>query len=149
MKKIILMAAAMIGFATAASAQTFENGTNNITATLGFGGGYGVPVALSYERGVLDFAADHKLGVGGYIGFGDSYFFPAAECNYHYVGVNKLDLYGGVRLGFLTTSNGSATSSMGTSFDIGANYYFSSNWAINAEIGTGLGALNLGATYRF
>ncbi len=149
MKKILLLAVAMIGFATAASAQVFDKGTNNITFTAGFGGGYGVPVALSYEKGVVDFAADHKLGVGAYLGFGDNYIFPAAECNYHFVGISNLDLYGGVRLGFLAGTNGGASGIFWTSFDIGANYFFSDKWAINAEIGSGLGALNLGVTHRF
>ncbi len=146
MKKLLLLAVAIFGFAATSSAQSFTTGTNNLTLTAGFGGGYGVPIALSYERGVVDFAADHKLGAGAYVGFGSSNLFVAAECNYHFVGVSKLDLYAGVRLGVLAYSGSSA---FATSFDIGANYFFNDSWAINAEVGSGLGALNLGITHRF
>lgn len=151
MKKILIMAVAMLGFATAASAQTFDVGTNNLTLTAGFSNGYGVPIALSYERGILDFGGngDHKLGVGGFLGFGSSNLFLAAESNYHYVGVNKLDLYGGVRLGYRTYTGKDGHGGLFTSFDIGANYFFNDAWGINGEIGTGMEGICLGVTHRF
>ncbi|MFI3280875.1 MAG: hypothetical protein R3Y44_02765 [Rikenellaceae bacterium] len=149
MKKIIIVAMAIFGFATSTSAQTFDVGTQTITATLGFGIDSVIPVAISYEYGVVNFGGDHKLGVGGYAGFLKSAFYPAAECNYHFVGVDNLDLYGGARLGFAMLTNGDGGSSFYKSFDIGANYYFSSNWGINAEFGTGMEALNLGVVYKF
>lgn len=146
MKKIALLVVAFIGFATAASAQTFDVGTNNITATLGFGSGNAIPVAISYEYGILDFGGDHKLGLGGNALFYSSTFGLAAECNYHYVGVEKLDLYGGVRLGVAMFDGGSSTFN---SFDIGANYYFDPAWAINAEFGSKVSSISLGITHKF
>ncbi len=145
MKKFLLLVVAVLGFATASSAQTFDVGTQNITALAGFGNGDAFAVALSYEQGIYSFAAEHKLGLGAYAVFGDSTFAPAVECNYHYVGINKLDLYGGVRLGYAFVGDGYFYDS----FDIGANYFLNSSWAITAEIGSGLGALNLGVTYSF
>ncbi|MFR9504069.1 MAG: hypothetical protein SNH73_06445 [Rikenellaceae bacterium] len=148
MKRFYLLVVAVLGFAATASAQTFDVGTQNITATLGFGSGNTIPLAISYEQGIYDFGGDHKLGLGGYIGFVNSMIYPAVECNYHFVGVNKLDLYGGVRLGYgLSTETNYGD--FFNSFDIGANYYLNSSWAINAEVGSGLGNLNLGVTHRF
>ncbi len=149
MKKIFLMLLLVVGLsstATKASAQTFDVGTQTITATLGFGDGNVIPFAIAYEQGIYSFAADHKLGLGGYIGICNSLIAPSVECNYHFVGVDKLDLYGGLRLGYAMWNN---YGDFYNSFDIGANYYFNSNWAINAEVGSGMGTLNLGVAYRF
>ncbi len=146
MKKLLLLAVAFIGFATAASAQTFDQGTQNLTATLGFGSGSTMPVAISYEYGVYQFAADHQLGVGGNAIIVNSLYVISAECNYHYVGVDKLDLYAGLRLGrcFFKGGNGSFNS-----IDVGANYYFDPAWAVNVEFGSELSATCIGITHKF
>ncbi|MFR9522944.1 MAG: hypothetical protein SNH94_00020 [Rikenellaceae bacterium] len=144
MKKFTLLMVAVLGFATMASAQTFGKGTKDLTASIGFGGG-GTPIALSYEQGIYDFAADHKLGLGGYVGFYSSSITPAVECNYHFVGVDKLDLYGGVRFGFIIVDGGSTTFD---TFSVGANYSLDSKWAVNVELGSGVGSIGLGVTYK-
>ncbi|MFI3323243.1 MAG: hypothetical protein SNI45_02245 [Rikenellaceae bacterium] len=144
MKKFILLVVALVGVATMASAQTFGKGTKDLTASIGFGGG-GTPVALSYEQGIYDFAADHKLGLGGYVCLYSSAIAPAVECNYHFVGVDRFDLYGGVRFGFTFVDSYSSTF---TSFNIGANYMLNSTWAVNVELGSGVGSIGLGVTYK-
>ncbi len=135
----------MLCFATAANAQEFGMGTKVLTGTVGLGGVSGLPIALSYEQGVYEFAPEHQLGAGVYVGISEYIIAPAAECNYHYVGFNKFDLYGGIRIGVGFIEG---YSDLFTAYNIGANYYLNSSWAINAEVGDGMGTLTLGVSYR-
>ncbi|MFI3285145.1 MAG: hypothetical protein R3Y08_00680 [Rikenellaceae bacterium] len=146
MKKIALTAAIIIAGAATSQAQTFDVGTKNITVTTAIVTGYNIPIAVSYEQGIVDFGGANKLGIGGYLLTGGSYTFIAPECNYHYVGFEQFDLYAGVRFGYCSKNNGGKPYSTA---NIGANYYFNPSWAINAEVGSGLGWLNLGATFKF
>lgn len=147
MKKILLIAAAFLGMATAASAQTFENGSNVLTATVGCGV-HGLPVTLTYERGVYEFAADHALGVGASLGFvshdKSDYVLANALCNYHYTGVTNFDFYGGLRAGYIGHE-----SPFYLDFSAGARYYFNDSFAINADLGAGVSYLNVGVSYKF
>ncbi len=145
MKKIILLVASVLCFASAASAQSFGVGTKTITGTVGLGGVSGLPIALSYEQGVYEFAPEHQLGAGAYIGISKYMIAPAAECNYHYVGFDKFDLYAGIRIGIALIDD---YSTIFSSYNIGMNYSLNSKWAINAELGDGMGALTLGVSYR-
>ncbi len=168
MKKFFLMVAVALSVASVASAQTFSNGDKKITANLGFGGGYGTPIAFSYEQGVVDLTNVMAIGVGGYLGhtsytsnhYSYSNMYLAAMGNWHYTGVNNFDFYAGIRLGYNVAGGSWDDDSYSGSYDvtqgglffqthIGANYYFNPNWAINAELGYGLASLSLGATYKF
>lgn len=162
MKKILLFAFAMICMVTTSSAQTFDSETQIISAGLGVSSDYGgIPVYVSYENGIKDFNDVSHIGIGGMMGFGTdkvmdvkwNYFVIAALANYHYTGVAKCDFYGGVKLGYETASvKADEKYSDGDIFfaaQVGARYYFSDSWAINAELGYGLAVLGIGATYKF
>ncbi|MFI3285126.1 MAG: hypothetical protein R3Y08_00580 [Rikenellaceae bacterium] len=170
MKKFYLLVAAAFCVASA-SAQNFGATDKKITANIGFGGGYGSPIGISYEQGVYDLGDDMFIAAGGYFGYSGysekysgykvnySNIFIAAMGNWHYAGVNKLDLYAGIRLGYNVASANFADNSLnldpleagGTAYSthIGANYFLNHNWAINAEIGYGLANLNVGVSYKF
>ncbi len=71
--------------------------------------------------------------------------------------MDKLDLYAGVRLGYDVAScsvepdlgyNVSVGGFIYTTH-IGANYFLTDNWAVNAEVGYGLASLSVGATFKF
>ncbi len=143
MKKILLLVVAALSVSIA-SAQSFDVGSKNLTLSVGFWGG-GTPVAISYEQGIYEFAADHQLGLGGYLGLYNSIVAPAVECNYHFVGVEKLDLYAGYRLGLSIYDGGSKKFNQ---FSIGANYDLDSKWALNVEFGSGVGSVGLGVVYK-
>lgn len=178
MKKIITLVACLLCLASVASAQTFSNGTQVLNAGLGVGGDYGTPIAVSYEQGVYDIASDQSIGVGGFVGYAASSedflygefkysnIFIAAMANYHYTGFNNWDLYGGVRLGYnaatsstewVDPSNESlygdvySASAGGIIYTahIGARYYFSDNFGVNAELGYGIASLTIGVAYKF
>ncbi len=146
MKRIYLAAALLIATISVARAQSFDLGVNNITLTTGFVSGYNIPVAFSYERGVASFAPNHKLGVGGYVITGGSYTFLAGECNYHFVALEKFDIYGGARLGYRSLNN---VTGIHSTVNIGSNYYFAPSWAVNVELDSGLTHLNAGLTFKF
>ncbi len=178
MKKVLLLAAALLGMATAASAQTFENGSKVVNLGVGIGSSYGFPVSVSYEQGIMDIGSDQSIGVGGYVGMGfdsDDYtyvtynytnIFLAAAGNYHYTGVDKFDFYAGIRLGYNVASAnanwidaddedlyGDLYSASAGGFiytaHVGARYYFNDSFAANAELGYGIAYLNVGVSYKF
>jgi len=123
------IAALLIGFLflTAAShAQSFQVGTNVVSAGLGLGGSYGLGaysatpgISLQYERGMWDVPGPGVVSLGGYLGtkgfhddgfaaFGYSYqqrwryTIIGVRSAYHYNGldVEPLDLYGGAMLSY-------------------------------------------------
>lgn len=134
-----------------ASAQKFTKGTDYLSATVGFGG-YGVPIALQYEKGVYDINADMAIGVGAYAGIGfyesSSLTAIAASGTYHYTGFESWDLYGALRLGF-RHYGWSSNSGMLLGFNVGARYFFNEKLGIMAEVGSAISYFNLGVTYAF
>ncbi len=172
MKKLLLIFAAVACFATAAQAQAFGLGERNITATVGFGGNVGIPVALSYEQCVYSFGPRASIGAGGYLAYSNysddfatatynySNFFMAAEGNFHYSSASMFDFYAGLRLGYMVSSGswnddyinlGYSISSSGIHYSghVGINFYLSDSWAFNTEFSAGMSIVAVGATYRF
>ncbi len=145
MKKIFFAVALLFASASAAQAQSFDVGSNNITVTTGIASGHGVPFAVSYEHGIASFAEDHKLGIGGYFTTANYYTFFGAECNYHYVGFEKFDIYGGARLGYRSLGKDNIHCDLG----VGTNYFFAPQWAANVELATGVVPLSAGITFQF
>ncbi len=146
MKKILLVLMILVS-ANIASAQTFAKGTS--TLSLGIAGGrYNVPLAISYEHGIVNFNSSMSLGVGAtaYLGLnniGQQQFF-GAEVNYHFTGIKTLDLYCGPIVGYDRYYNG-----WKTGFNVGANWYFSNSWGLNLEVGGGVTNYVAGFAYRF
>jgi len=174
MKKIVLsLAVAFMAFSFA-NAQTtpYEQGSNVLQVGLGLGGGFSTgtitmpPIQVRYDYGISD-----KISIGGVVGFAGSkynwgagndikysYLLVAARGNYHFdVNVDKLDLYAGLTLGYNSVTvkdkgafGGSVKGSGGLfGLQAGANYYLKDNLAIWADLGYGLGYLNLGVAFKF
>src|SRR6185437_2070699 len=122
MKKIAFFVVVLLSVASfRVHAQTYEAGTNVISAGLGLGSGltsYG-PSSLSpgfnlqYEKGIWE-AGPGVVSLGGYLGFKDykysdpnttakwNYTIIGARGAYHYTGldVENLDVYGGVMISY-------------------------------------------------
>ncbi len=135
------------------------------------------PIQLSYEYGILDGLIDGKasVGVGGTLNYfmskisqlgvstSSNYGFLGARGSFHYQFIPKLDTYAGISLGMggansstttlLTGGEPVHTSATAFAFGwrghVGARYYFTPAFAVNAEFTHGFSNLNLGITYRF
>jgi hypothetical protein len=191
MKKSALFSIALlvISFFSAVSvrAQAFEVGTNVISAGIGLGssianytyGSQSPGFNLQYDRGVWE-AGPGVISLGGYVGIKDykygyienGYAF-SEKWNYTVVGVrgawhftgldiDKLDLYGGLMLGYYALSYsysdnqgnsggslGNYGNTVGVSVFAGARYYFANNLGVFGELGFGANILSLGLSYKF
>jgi len=87
-----------------------------------------------------------------------SYLIIGARGNYHFWTTEKFDPYAGLTIGYnslnFTDTGGNLGTVPASSFtlygaQVGANYYFKSNLGAWAELGYGLGFLNLGAVFKF
>lgn len=170
MRKVILLAAIAVCSVFSIQAQSFEKGDNVAGLNVGFGGGYGIPFSLSYERGVYNINSKMSIGAGGLLGYGfSSDEVPGGKWSYsniligargafHYTAIQKLDLLAGLTLGYDVVSAkwkgqgpGFDASGSGVLWGIhaGARYYFTEQFGANAEIGYGVGYLNIGVSYKF
>jgi hypothetical protein len=191
MKKSILFSIAIVTIAVfsanSAKAQAFDVGTNVISAGIGLGSSianytYGTQTPgfnLTYDRGIWE-AGPGVISLGGYIGIKD-YSYGYVENGYafsekwnytvfgvrgawHFTGLNidKLDLYGGLMLGYYAVSYsysdnagnsgsslGNYGSTVGLSVFAGAKYYVAGNLAVFGELGFGANILDLGVAYKF
>lgn len=165
MKKILLLVALLVATSTATFAQdAFRKGDNILALKVGFGS-YGVPVSLTYERGIIDNifnVSKLDLGVGGEFGFrsyGHNYGFNqkynytdlaiAAKGAFHYEFVRNLDTYAGLALGAQIGLGEYNASGLYFSAFVGTRYWLSKSWALGAEFGYGLSYGSLGVSYRF
>ncbi len=125
---------------------------------------------FSIVDGVLD---KGSIGVGGYFGYQTAKYndngygwkltnmLIGPRGTFHYPLVDKLDTYAGILLGYHIvkwkyTGNSSAFENNSTgsavyfSGFIGARYYFSDNFGVYVELGSGsLGLANLGVALKF
>ena len=191
-KAILLLAVFALTFTTLQSQEkAFSKGSNAINIGIGFGNtiytgyGMGIPrIAFSYERGIVEIPMGSKMtgviGVGGMVGWdqmssnlhwggywGDykstiNAFFIGARGNYHFIFVDKLDLYAGLILGFYfgnqkydwdTSTPGAVESVSFSNFYpggyVGARYYFNPKFAVYSELGRNISIFSLGVTLGF
>lgn len=193
-KLSLLFIGCMLFFATAQSqGDAFAVGNSVINVGIGFGNtiygsyGMGIPsISASYELGIVEIPMGSELkgviGVGGILGWdnmSDDYYwgwgnygydvninalFFGARGNYHFIFVDKLDLYGGVILGFYSANykyewdGGSAYPGYSESENefkfypgiyAGARYYFTDNFAVYSELGMAISIFNVGASFKF
>lgn len=165
-KLTIAIALAVLG-ALPASAQTYKKGGKLVNAGLGIGGGFGIPIGVSYEHGFTD-----RISGGAYLGYagkseslGDwgkwkyTYVLAAARASYHFkVNDEKFDPYLGAILGYNIASvkwkgeeAAPASSSAGEVIfggHIGARYWLAEKVGIFGELGYGVGVLNLGVAFK-
>lgn len=141
----------------------------------GFAGAYGssgVAITGGYEYGVTE-----NISLGGVVGYsstsetiyGDygwkyTYILIGARGAYHLDLFHspKIDTYGGILLGYNIVSSsatgtipyygyyGASASASYLEFGlfVGGRYYFDPHWAVQAELGYGLGILNIGIAYK-
>jgi hypothetical protein len=175
MKRILLVAVMLIVAISMSFAQmAYNKGDQVINLGLGIGGfagGYGssgIAITGGYESGVTE-----NISVGGVVGYssstydygfgsGDSwkytYILIGARGAYHLDLLHKsnFDTYGGILLGYnIVSYSGPSLGyySPGASYlafgiFVGGRYYFDPNWAVQAELGYGLGILNIGIAYK-
>lgn len=164
------IAALMLLFTMSCSAsfgQSFQLGDKHLNLGIGFGGGLGIPIGLSYEQGVTN-----RISVGGYLAFATdkqswgsagqwkyTYILAAARGSYHLpVNSEKFDPYGGVMLGYNVSSvkwDGSGSEPLSSSagglllgVHIGSRYWLTDKLGAFAEIGYGAGVLNVGVAIK-
>jgi hypothetical protein len=175
MKKVftIFCFSLMLMTAREASAQA-EIDKGNVLLNGGFGFGYyyagGVPILFSAE-----FALNDAISIGPYLGFttwrqsyfGYKYSYTfidfGARGSYHLnkhlnLNTDKLDLYGGVMLGYRVSSynydgpgvdyDDSYPSSVTGGLFAGARWYFTDRFSANAELGYGVAPLYLGISFK-
>ncbi|KGL50166.1 hypothetical protein [Porphyromonas cangingivalis] len=136
------------------------------------------PLSVSFDYGVKDRLFDNKssITIGGYAGFlsnkteftfptysyGWKYnnFLIGARGALHYEFVSKLDTYVGLILGYNIVTASYYSSGTGTPINsatgsgsfystyLGARYYVAPRFAIFAEVGYGLSALELGVSFK-
>jgi len=127
MKKIIISLTLALIFWSGFS-QSFEKGTNVISAGVGIGGHYGASgfyssqspaIGINYEKGLLEDVGPGIISGGFYIGYKSlTYHYDYGYSNYYYdwkwsytiIGLraayhmpldnDKLDVYGGIMIGF-------------------------------------------------
>lgn len=121
---------------------------SDLTGVVSVGGYFGW-AASKYSYGYWDDLSYHYNTV---------YF--AARGNYHFVFMDKLDPYAGIWLGGKVVSgnwkgNGNhpddwtaASGGFAGGAYVGCRYYFSDNWAANAEVGYLISIFNIGITYK-
>ncbi len=181
MKKInVLLFALFSSLAIATQAQTFNKGDKVLNIGIGLGSVYGLsgfgssvpPLSASFEVGITDKVGIGRFGVGGIFGyssykynsgfttsnFTSSHILIGARGLYHFdLDVEKLDLYGGIMLGYniVSYSDSFGTSNLFTGSGVvggifgGARYMFSEKIGAFGELGYSIAWLNLGLTVKF
>lgn len=155
MKKLFMGALCALAFVASAEAQeTFRKGDNVLNVGIGLQSSGAVslpPLSASYERSVLDAIIENGslgLGVQGEVLVDKSdglALFAGPRMAFHYEFTEALDAYVGVQAGLWFASS---KLSFGTDAILGARYYLGEKWGVFGELGTGLSAFKLGATFR-
>ncbi|RYZ36281.1 MAG: hypothetical protein EOP49_32750 [Sphingobacteriales bacterium] len=169
---LLVMSLLLVG--TQSFAQ-YQKGDKLLNAGIGLSSYYGggLPIGASFEVGITD-----EISVGAQLDFytwsynwGSGYkyrytFLPiAVRGSYHVnellnLNNEKLDLYGGVALGYYISSfkdnsgySGFYDNAYGNQvlfgIHLGGRYYFKPNVGAFAEVGYGVSALKLGVTFKF
>ena len=157
-----------------ASAQA-EIDKGNVLINAGIGLGYyyagGVPLIFSAEWAINDaISIGPYLGYTsytykwGYAGFNGRYKYTFIDIgvrgSYHFtkhlnLNTDKLDLYGGVFLGYVASSysgdgdfDDNYPGTVRAGLFGGARYYFTDAFAVNGELGYGIAPLTIGVTFK-
>jgi len=160
------------------SQMAYKKGDQVINLGLGIGGlagAYGtgsIAITGGYEYGVTE-----NISLGGVVGYSSSSetFYGDYGWKYTYIIIGargayhadlfhnpNIDTYGGILLGYNIVSSkatgslpyfgyyssGASASFLEYGVFVGGRYYFNPKWAIQAELGYGLGILNVGIAYK-
>ena len=168
-----------------ASAQIFVKGTKLASLGVGLGSPYGLgfvtpSIQANIDIGITDKLGIGRIGVGGILAYSGgrqsyNYFYGAydvtysnftigARATYHFdLDIDKVDLYGGVILGYniSSSSNNYANTNNGyfikpKSYSLpvagafaGARYMFNENFGAYAELGNAISFTTVGLTLKF
>ena len=130
----------------------------------------------SYEYGIVEIPMGSQIrgvvSVGGYLGWSASQYgdwgndhynvsdiIIAARGNYHFIFHDKLDTYAGLLLGadivsYKWKGDGAdpdvtpATTGVAFGVYVGGRWYFTDNFAVNAELGYLISVFNVGVTFK-
>jgi hypothetical protein len=136
-------------------------------------------ISASYEYGIVRVPMGSKmngiLSIGGYLAGSMSYYGPegydpkewrrtniviAARANYHFVFHDRFDPYAGVAIGvnlagqkYIGDNNDQEVEHPGgkpfAGAYAGARWFFTDNFAVNAEVGWLISIVNVGVTFKF
>lgn len=126
-------------------------------------------LSASMEIGIVDNILEKgSVGVGGYLDFSShkySNYWKSTSIiigprgAFHYALVDKLDTYAGLIIGYNIYSSkwigsgyelsDSSSGGLVSGEFVGARYYFSDNFAANAELGVGIFNMNIGVSLKF
>ncbi|WP_421829373.1 hypothetical protein [Larkinella sp.] len=175
MKKLLssLLVMSLLLVGTQSFAQ-YQKGDKLLNAGIGLSSYYGggLPIGASFEVGITD-----EISVGAQLDFYTwGYNFGGYKWRYTFVPVavrgsyhvnellnlnnDKLDLYGGLALGYYISSfkdnsgySGFYDNAYGNQvlfgIHLGGRYYFKPNLGAFAEVGYGVSALKLGVAFKF
>jgi hypothetical protein len=177
MKRILLLSVLVIFIASMSFGQmAYKKGDQVINLGIGLGGfagaygSGGIAITGGYEYGV-----NENISLGGVLGYSSSSedIFAGYGWKYTYILIGargayhldlfhnpKIDTYGGILLGYnIVSSSATGTyygygaysasaSYLEFGIFIGGRYYFDPHWAVQAELGYGLGILNIGIAYK-
>jgi hypothetical protein len=168
MKRILLISVLLVlALSISFGQMAYKKGDQVASIGIGLGGiagGYGtggLPITLGYENGI-----NENISVGGVFSYASSSDLGLTFTNivigargaYHLDLLHKdnIDTYGGLMLAYNILSVNVPTgypftypSYMFFGFFAGGRYYFNPNLAVQAELGYGLGFLNVGIAYKF
>lgn len=171
LKKVFCVAMLVFGISFLSNAQGFEPGQGFKQVDFGIGvSGWGIPIYAG-----ADFAVNDNITIGprvsyrryNYGGLASSFHYTIFNISfrgdYHFASLiedlpQELDLYGGLSLGYSVWGNdykgpyadNLKDSRMFLAVQVGARWYFSENWAVNAEASGGsLSGLDIGLSYMF
>lgn len=156
-------------------AQTpMTKGVKVVQGGIGLGGWSGTYTSQTpilsgtFMMGVRDDLGPGNLSVGGSIGYKHAawnawsynYTFISGRAAYHphFINSDKIDVYGGLSLGIYHLNwdagnseyvNDLSATDVAWSLFVGGRYMFTENLGAYAELGYGLGWLNLGVAYQF
>lgn len=175
MKKLVssLFIVALLACGTAHA--QYQKGDKLLNLGIGLNGYYGggLPIGASFEYGITD-----QISVGAQVdfytwgyNFGSGYnyrytFIPIAlRGSYHFnellnLNTDKVDLYGGVQLGYYISSYSDNSGYSGVynngygnkalfGVHLGGKYYFKPKLGAFAELGYGVSTLKLGVAFKF
>lgn len=165
---VAVLATVALPLSSAVAQGAFTPGTKMLSVGMLSDGGTGV--AGSFEYGVLEFAPNITLGIGGTVGyfsqdagiFGDFTSMPIlANGNVHLAlpDVPQLDLYGGLAVGIIRYSYDDNFSGVGADFsdsdtvvgfNVGGRWMFTPKFGAFAQLGLGdVPELYIGGSLKF
>lgn len=156
-KFLIAMFAIVTLGLTTASAQVYQKGDNLLNLGVGVGGGFGTPIGASYEYGFTEKISGGVIATYSsqdLMGYKITYLIAGARASYHHdFGIENLDTYAGVLLGYNKVSFDSGYVGSGSAVvyggHVGARYYFTPKLGAFAEAGYGAANLTVGLALKF